>query len=90
MRAFSSQVRAARALLGWSQTQFAAACGLPLATLHRLEIGQTKPRRATVEAIRRGLEAAGVVLIEPDGAGSWGVRFALLHPDRTRENAGEA
>ena len=34
---FAAQIRAARALLGWSQSQLASAAGVGLATLQRIE-----------------------------------------------------
>lgn len=75
----AAQIRAARALLGWSQPVLAAACGLSLPTIVRME-GEKGPGRsaaANVDAVRRALEAAGVVFLAPDlasGAGP-GVRL---------------
>ena len=62
-----AQCRMARAGLGWSETQLAKAIGVSLATVSRFETGKAQTQPATVEAIQRALEAAGVVFIEGSG-----------------------
>jgi DNA-binding XRE family transcriptional regulator len=49
--AFAAKVRMARAMLGWSQSEFAARVGLTQRAIHMLEQGGTEPRRTTVRAI---------------------------------------
>ena len=69
------QLRAARGLLGWSQTELAVRAGLSLPTVKRLE-GGFGPR-VSVEArakLQQALEAAGVEFIDENGGGA-GVRF---------------
>ena len=64
------QLRAARGLLGWSQTELAGRAGLSLPTVKRVEAG-TGPR-VSDEArrrLRRTLEAAGVEFIDENGGG---------------------
>lgn len=70
------QVKAARALLGWSQSDLAERSGISLPTVKRLETseGEIGGRAATGEAIRAALEAAGVLFIEENGGGP-GVRL---------------
>lgn len=70
------QVKAARALLRWSQQDLADASSVSLPTIKRLEAetGLMGGRSATVEAIRKALEAAGVLFIEENGGGA-GVRL---------------
>lgn len=70
------QIRAARALVGWSRDDLAAAIGMAVRTLARLEAGETPfPRDTTVSAVRTALEKAGVEFIaENEGAGP-GVRL---------------
>ena len=64
----------ARAATGLGVRELAAAAGVSTDTVARLERGEAlRPR--TVEAIRRVLEAAGVVFIEENGGGP-GVRMA--------------
>lgn len=72
------QIRAARGLLGWSQTALAEAAGRSLPTIKRLERGDgegptvSDDVRATVQAT---LEKAGVEFIPENGGGA-GVRLA--------------
>ena len=69
------QLRAARGLLGWSQTELAKRAGLSLPTVKRLE-GGFGPR-VSVEArtkLQEALEVAGVEFIDENGGGA-GVRF---------------
>jgi transcriptional regulator with XRE-family HTH domain len=69
------QLRAARGLLGWSQSELAERAGLSLPTVKRLE-GGFGPR-VSDEArakLQRAIEAAGIELIEDNGGGL-GVRF---------------
>jgi ribosome-binding protein aMBF1 (putative translation factor) len=49
--AFAAKVRAGRAVLGWSQTELARRVGLTQRAIHKLEKGDTEPRRKTVEAL---------------------------------------
>jgi transcriptional regulator with XRE-family HTH domain len=70
----SGQVRAARALLGWSQDRLVEASAVPKRTLPRFELGQGEPQRRTVTAIRGALESAGVEFIAENGGGP-GVRL---------------
>ena len=70
----SGQVRAARALLGWSQDRLVEASAVPERTLLRFELGQGEPQRRTVTAIRGALESAGVEFIAENGGGP-GVRL---------------
>jgi transcriptional regulator with XRE-family HTH domain len=56
------QIRAARALLDWSQSDLAAAAGLSLMTIKRLEATE-QPFRArfdTVMKVKAAVEAAGI------------------------------
>jgi transcriptional regulator with XRE-family HTH domain len=70
----ASQVRAARALLAWSQDQLVSASGVPKRTLARFELGDAGPQRRTLTALRSALEAAGVEFIAENGGGP-GVRL---------------
>ena len=76
-----AQLRAARGLLGWSQTDLARSAGLSLPTVKRvegeLEVSVSDQAKGK---IRVALEAAGIVFIEENGGGA-GVR--LKKPRRT-------
>ena len=71
----SEQFRAARALLGWSQTQLAKEAGLSLPTVKRVET-ETGPKvsDAARVALKRALDQNGVEFIEENGGGP-GVRL---------------
>src|SRR5262249_23379414 len=75
---YSAQIRAARALLGWSQSQLARRAGLGLATLQRIERdeGIEKGKFSTVIKIQKALEQAGIHFIEDD-TGEIGVRLKI-------------
>jgi transcriptional regulator with XRE-family HTH domain len=70
------QVKASRALLAWSQEQLAAAAGVSIPTVKRLEAqdGPLGGRSETGSKIRSALEAAGVEFIDENGGGP-GVRL---------------
>lgn len=73
-----AQIRAARALVGWSQAELANASGVALQSIKNIETGKTDPRLSTATALRRALERAGVIFLE-DGQsvdGGPGVRLA--------------
>ena len=68
------QSRAARGLLAWSQQDLAQRARVGVVTVHQLEAGVSRPRRATLEVIRRAFEVAGVEFIDENGGGP-GVRL---------------
>jgi predicted transcriptional regulator len=70
------QLKAARALLAWSQDELAAAADISLPTIKRLEAqdGPLGGRNVTSTKIRRALEAAGIEFIDENGGGT-GVRL---------------
>jgi transcriptional regulator with XRE-family HTH domain len=72
----SAQIRAGRALLRWSAADLARHCALGANTIRRAEAAEegTSLTLANDLAIRRALEAAGVVFIDENGGGV-GVRL---------------
>jgi transcriptional regulator with XRE-family HTH domain len=71
----SAQLRAARSLLGWSQTELAEKAQLSLPTVKRVEAGAGPRVSENARArLRKALEAAGVVFIDENGGGP-GVRL---------------
>lgn len=74
-----AQVRAARGLLGWSQTDLASASGVSRPTIADFEAGKRTPYARTIDELRRSLERAGVEFIDENGGGA-GVR--LKRPSR--------
>ena len=57
------QVKAARALIGWSQARLAAESGLTKATIEKFEEGKQPPPTLDLSVIRRMLGDAGVEFI---------------------------
>jgi transcriptional regulator with XRE-family HTH domain len=78
----SRQVRAARALLGWTQELLADKALVALPALKRLESDRLLVRDATRDAVRKALEAAGIVFLWSDrGEGVMLVRQEIKKPD---------
>jgi transcriptional regulator with XRE-family HTH domain len=77
------QIKAARALLGWSQSDLAGHSGVSEPTIARLESadGELGGRGETVRKIQAALETSGIEFIEGNGGGE-GVRFRK--PNRSR------
>jgi predicted transcriptional regulator len=80
------QIKAARALLDWSQDQLAAAADISIPTIKRLEAndGPLGGRGLTVERILTSLEAAGVEFIDENGGGP-GVRLRTSARETSRK-----
>jgi predicted transcriptional regulator len=68
------QIKAARALLGWSQQELADKAIISLNALTRLERGQVDSRLSTLTAVQKALLKAGVEFI-PTGDKGEGVRL---------------
>jgi transcriptional regulator with XRE-family HTH domain len=62
----AAQIRAARALLDWSQRQLAEKSKLSVPTIKRMEgaMGPERSTEANVDAVRRALEGAGIVFLD--------------------------
>ena len=69
------QIRAARALVGWSQSELADRARLSLPTVKRAEQADGTPVSDDARSkLQRALESAGVVFINENGGGA-GVRL---------------
>lgn len=77
------QLKAARALIAWSQDRLAAAAGISAPTIKRLEAqeGPLGGRSETAIKIRLALEAAGIEFIDENGGGP-GVRLRKKVPKK--------
>jgi len=77
------QIKAARALLDWSQEQLALAADVSIPTIKRLEAndGPLGGRGQTGEKILNSLAAAGVEFINENGGGP-GVRLRKLGTEK--------
>lgn len=71
------QIRAARALVGFSQRQLAEASGVGLATIKRIEAAGNELTGTLTTMVRlgRALERAGVVFVDQDDRQGPGVRL---------------
>jgi transcriptional regulator with XRE-family HTH domain len=78
------QLRAARALLGWSQTELALRAGLSLPTVKRVErdFGPLVSEEARSK-LQKAIEAAGIEFLEENGGGA-GVRFRKSRHSKRR------
>ena len=69
----------ARAILGWSQSDLALRVGLTQRAIHKLEQGETEPRRATVRGIEAAWRDEGIEFEDlPDGGFRVSIRAQLL------------
>jgi transcriptional regulator with XRE-family HTH domain len=70
------QIKAARALLAWSQEELASEADISTATIKRLEAqdGLLRGRNETAAKIQAALETAGIEFITENGGGP-GVRL---------------
>jgi transcriptional regulator with XRE-family HTH domain len=70
------QIKAARALLGWSQADLAKRSRVSEPTVARLESveGELGGREGTIVKIRTAIESAGIEFIQENGGGP-GVRL---------------
>lgn len=73
-KAFAAKIRMARAMLGWSQSELAFRIGLTQRAVHKLEQGETEPRRTTVRAIE---EVWREQAIEFEDLGDGGFRVSV-------------
>jgi DNA-binding XRE family transcriptional regulator len=79
--AFAIKVRLARAVLGWSQSELGAHVGLSQRTIHKLEQGETEPRRTTVRAMEFIWREQGIEFEDfSDGSFRVSIRSAVIEP----------
>ena len=82
----SSQIRAARALLRWSADDLARESALGLNTIKRAELAEDETSLTVANdlAVRRALEAAGVIFIDENDEGP-GVRLRKRSKQKSRK-----
>jgi predicted transcriptional regulator len=76
---FAARMRAARAVLGWSQTELGNKAQVTQRAIYRLEKGAVKPRHLTQTRISEVLKKAGIEFAElPNGGFEMIVRSRLV------------
>jgi transcriptional regulator with XRE-family HTH domain len=64
-----TQVRAARSLLGWSQSKLAAETGVSVLSIARFEGGKQRPAMLDLSVVHRILKDAGVEFADGEETG---------------------
>ncbi|MBB4290621.1 transcriptional regulator with XRE-family HTH domain [Rhizobium leguminosarum] len=72
----------ARAALGWGVRDLAAKSGVAANTVNRIENG-SDAKQSTMDALQLALEAAGIVFIDGEYAGSGGPGVRLAAPSKS-------
>jgi transcriptional regulator with XRE-family HTH domain len=84
------QLRAARALLGWSQRELAAKSRVSRNAIVKFEIGWSLMLPRTMEDLVEAFEEAGVIFIEEDDSAGPGVRLKKgVRPALSKQAADE-
>ncbi len=63
----ADQIRAARGLINWSQTDLAHRTGLAVPTIANIELGKQIPGKGTIEKIIDAFALGGIVFLENEG-----------------------
>jgi transcriptional regulator with XRE-family HTH domain len=78
-RAFAAKIRLVRAVLCWSQSELGFRVGLTQRAIHKIEQGETEPRRTTIRMIEEVWREEGVEFEDlPDGGFRVSVRSSLF------------
>ena len=81
---FAARLRAARAVLGWSQTQLGKKAGVTQRAISQLEKAATKARRLTQDRIDKAFRDAGLGLENLPNGG-----FRIVVPGRALLTSGQ-
>jgi transcriptional regulator with XRE-family HTH domain len=66
---FGAKVRAARAVLNWSQTELAVRSGLTQRAIYGIEAGINRPRKTTESQILRAMSITGLTIEDTSDGG---------------------
>jgi transcriptional regulator with XRE-family HTH domain len=94
MKLLPAQCRAARALLGWKQSDLAARARLTTKTVADFERGAREPLLQSIAFMRHAFEEAGVIVFDAEeGIGGIGVRLkwgveVQQHPQTGADSGG--
>jgi len=82
--AFAAKIRIARAVLGWSQSELGFRIGVTQRAIHKLEQGETEPRRTTMRALEEIWREHHIEFDElADGGFRVSIRAAVLEQPLT-------
>lgn len=79
-----AQIRAARALIGWSQGDLATKAGVALTSVRDLEAEKRPGESETSASVRKALENGGVVFVPGASNAGPGVRLVAKRPNIVR------
>lgn len=79
-RVTPAQLRAARAILGWTREATAKACRVGVNTIARLEQGERMPGERTLVGIKGTLQEHGIVFLGGDDGEGVYLNGAPAHP----------
>jgi len=77
-----AQLRAARAIVGWSREELADKSGMSPQAIREFELGSSDPKMGTVQKWKRALEAAGVAFLDETDTDGPGVRLRKARAKR--------
>jgi len=77
-----AQLRAARAIVGWSREELADKSGMSPQAIREFELGSSDPKMGTVQKWKRALEAAGVAFLDETDSDGPGVRLRKARAKR--------
>lgn len=63
----TAQIRGARGLLDWSQSELSRRTGISTTSIGNIESGHTQARESTLEVIRKAFEASGIEFMPNSG-----------------------
>lgn len=82
----SAQIRAGRALLGWTRSVLASKVGVSLNTVTLMENKVNAHNHTTRERAQLVMEGAGVTFFDGDETGGEGVRFvSIAHQEQIED-----
>ena len=82
---FAAEIRAGRAVLGWSQTDLGNRTGVTQRAIYRIEDGASRPRKLTRLRIEKAFDDAGIEFKSGRTNGfTMLVRFAGARRDRSK------
>lgn len=74
----TAQIRGARGILNWSQSDLAERTGISATSIGSIENGQSTPRENTLKAIRQAFEKSGIEFLENEGVRKRSAEITIL------------